>query len=127
MTPRVLTRPYVGLRPTVPQKADGIRIEPPVSDPRAAEHMPADTGAADPPEDPPATSGRFHGLWTAPKWLSAEVPPNANSCRFCLPTITAPAALRRRTTSASSAGTRSAKNALAAVVFTFAVSNKSFR
>ena len=29
------TRPYVGLTPTIPQKAAGSRTEPPVSEPRA--------------------------------------------------------------------------------------------
>ena len=34
-TPRVLTRPNVGLRPTMPQHAAGWRIDPPVSEPMA--------------------------------------------------------------------------------------------
>ena len=62
-----------------------------------------------------------------PKWLGTDVAPSPNSCMFCLPTITAPAALSRRTTSASSVGTRSANNALPPVVLTPAVSNKSLR
>ena len=32
-TPRVGTAPYAGLKPTVPQQAEGIRIDPPVSVP----------------------------------------------------------------------------------------------
>ena len=36
ITPRLLTRPYVGFRPTVPQYAAGMRIDPPVSEPSAA-------------------------------------------------------------------------------------------
>jgi hypothetical protein len=35
MTPRVLTRPKVGMSPTMPQKAAGWRMDPPVSVPRA--------------------------------------------------------------------------------------------
>ena len=32
--PYLLTRPNVGMRPTIPQSADGMRMEPPVSLPR---------------------------------------------------------------------------------------------
>src|SRR6266446_300491 len=40
-------RPYVGLRPTTPQKAAGWRTEPPVSVPSAAAASSAPTAAAD--------------------------------------------------------------------------------
>jgi hypothetical protein len=36
MTPELLTRPIVGRMPTMPLTAEGRRIEPPVSVPRAA-------------------------------------------------------------------------------------------
>jgi len=36
-----------------PQKDAGCRTEPPVSDPRAARHMPVATATADPPDEPP--------------------------------------------------------------------------
>lgn len=33
--PCLEAKPYVGLRPTIPQKAAGFLVEPPVSDPTA--------------------------------------------------------------------------------------------
>lgn len=53
MTPRRLTRPWVGLRPTTPQSAAGLRIEPPVSVPIAPKQSPAATAAPAPLDDPP--------------------------------------------------------------------------
>jgi hypothetical protein len=47
------TRPYGGLNPTTPQNADGILIEPPMSDPVASDDVPAASDAAEPPLDPP--------------------------------------------------------------------------
>jgi len=35
MTPRVLTSPYVGFRPTMPHNEAGWRMEPAVSEPKA--------------------------------------------------------------------------------------------
>ena len=55
--PNRLTLPYPGLTPTMPQKLAGCRTEPPVSEPSAAGTTPAATSAADPPDDPPGTSG----------------------------------------------------------------------
>ena len=46
--------------PTVPVKAAGWRIEPPVSVAVAPAHRHAETAAAEPPEEPPGTS----------RWLS---------------------------------------------------------
>ena len=45
----------VGLRPTMPQQAAGIRIEPAESVPSAASARPAASAAAEPPLEPPAT------------------------------------------------------------------------
>ena len=55
----------------------------------------AATAAAEPPEEPPGTSGRlspcrFHGLSTGPKALVMLDEPIANSSRLALPSITAP-------------------------------------
>ena len=51
--PFPLIRNMVGLNPTIPQKAAGIRIDPPISLPKAiGTHFMA-TRAASPPEDPP--------------------------------------------------------------------------
>src|SRR5450759_320571 len=47
-------RPRDGLNPTVPQQLEGIRTEPPPSDPWAKAHRPAATAAAAPPLEPPA-------------------------------------------------------------------------
>ena len=41
--PRRLTRPHVGRRPTMPHQADGLRMDPAVSPPRAAAQSEAAT------------------------------------------------------------------------------------
>src|SRR4029077_14221187 len=66
MTPSRLTRPYVGLRPTTPQKAAGMRIEPPVSVPMEPWQSPAETAAADPLDEPPGVLVGSHGLRISP-------------------------------------------------------------
>ena len=81
------TSPHVGFRPTTPQHAAGIRIEPPVSEPSAASASPAARAAAEPPLEPPATRPGAIGFGTVPKWGFSEVVPYANSCRFVLPTL----------------------------------------
>src|SRR6478752_5105818 len=87
--------------PTMPQKLAGWRIEPPVSVPIAASAARAETAAAEPPDEPPGTSGllspnwrsgwRRHGFSTAPYQLVVLDEPMANSSRLALPSITAPA------------------------------------
>ena len=54
ITSPVEIRPWVGLCPNTPVKPEGIRTEPRVSLPSAAAHSPADTAAAEPPDEPPA-------------------------------------------------------------------------
>ena len=79
----------------MPANAAGWRIEPPVSVPVAPSARCAATADAEPPDDPPGTSGVFeplrrHGLITGP---SAEVSfdePMANSSLLTLPSSTAP-------------------------------------
>ena len=61
-----LARPKVGLSPTTPHSAAGMRIEPPVSVPRAAYTMPRATAAADPLLDPPASRVGSCGLGVGP-------------------------------------------------------------
>src|SRR5579862_7874392 len=51
-TPDRLTRPTVGLRPTMPHTADGLRIDPSVSVPTASGASPAATAVADPDDEP---------------------------------------------------------------------------
>ena len=65
-TPRLLTRPNVGLRPTTPQSEAGMRIEPPVSVPSATGHSPAATEAPEPELEPPVTRSVSQGLRAAP-------------------------------------------------------------
>src|SRR5579863_9852716 len=60
------TRPSDGLTPLNPQHDDGIRMEPPPSDPVASGTMPAAMAAAAPPDEPPGLCARFHGLEVAP-------------------------------------------------------------
>ena len=50
----------------MPQNAAGWRIEPPVSVPIAQGARPPATAAAEPPDDPPGTRSRSHGLRTGP-------------------------------------------------------------
>src|SRR5919197_1145473 len=107
-TPSVETRPQLGFRPTTPQHAAGSRTEPPVSVPRPRSQSPAASAAALPPDEPPAIRPGRAGFWTVPYhgfWL---VVPQANSCRFALPTTTAPASTSRSTAGAVRAATWSA-------------------
>src|SRR6185437_2533302 len=106
----------VGFKPTTPHHADGRRTEPPESVPSAPKHIRVATAAAEPPEDPPETRSSAHGLRTAPKCDVALVAVRLNSERLLFARITAPARRRRRTTCASSAGTRLSNSALPAVV-----------
>ena len=84
-------RPYVGLRPQMPENEAGCRIEPPVSVPVAAGTMRAATAAAEPPEEPPGTRLFAHGFLTGPKCELSLEEPMANSSMFVLPVTTAPA------------------------------------
>src|SRR5947209_18522537 len=81
----------------MPQQAEGIRIEPPVSLPIAPRHMPLTTAAAEPPLEPPATRLLSHGLYVCGVYV-----PYANSWVLVLPMIMAPALRYRYTTAASS-------------------------
>ena len=60
------TVPHPGFSPTTPQKCDGTRIDPPISEPRPSGEKPHASAAASPPLDPPGTRSRFHGLRVAP-------------------------------------------------------------
>jgi hypothetical protein len=59
----------------MPQQAAGIRIEPPVSVPRAASASPAASAAAEPPLEPPASRSRASGFGTVPKCGFSDVVP----------------------------------------------------
>ena len=83
----------VVLRPAIPQNAEGMRIEPPLSEPKAMSAAPVATATAEPLEEPPGTSVGLRGLTGVPKYSLIPDPPCANSTRFALPTSRAPAAL----------------------------------
>ena len=93
--PYRLTRPYVGLSPTTPHRAAGWRIEPPVSVPMPRGAWYAATAAAEPPDDPPGTRSRSHGLAVGPNAECSVDEPIANSSMLVLPRITAPASWSR--------------------------------
>src|SRR6266481_2598842 len=61
-TPTREARPKVGLRPTVPHSAAGIRMDPPVSLPRATCTTALATAAPEPPLDPPGVRSGAQGL-----------------------------------------------------------------
>src|ERR1700733_13482168 len=99
--------PGVGRIPTMPQNDAGIRIEQPKSVPCASGAIPVATATADPPEEPAGLNAGFQGLRVTPKTSLKVLAPAPNSGVLVLPSTMAPAAFRRRTTSASSAGTLS--------------------
>ena len=81
--------------PTMPVKEAGCRIDPPVSVPVAPSARCAATAAADPPEEPPGTSGVFfpfrrQGETTGPKADVSFDEPMANSSQLVFPKSTAP-------------------------------------
>src|SRR5579859_6614063 len=89
-TPCKLNRPCVGLRPTTPQHAAGIRMEPPVSVPSAKSAAPTATATAEPLDEPPGANRGSSGLHAVPDHpLTPEVP-RPSSCSAVLPTIAAP-------------------------------------
>src|SRR5688572_5582268 len=89
------TRPVEGLWPDSPVTADGMRIEPPPSEPVASGTSPAAIAADDPPEDPPGDRPSPHGLTVAPNtWLSVS-PFHPYSGVLVLPSTTHPAARSR--------------------------------
>src|SRR6187549_2595492 len=91
------TVPYVGRRPTTPQSAAGCLIEPPVSEPSAHGTRPAATAAAEPPDEPPGTRERSHGLSVGPYAEFSVDEPIANSSWLVLASTGAPAFMSRST------------------------------
>src|SRR6266550_3303750 len=109
MTPDRLTRPSVGLIPTMPQHVDGETIEPSVSVPIATAQRLAATPTPEPELDPDGVRSRAYGLRHCPprplKPLDDRVERKfAHSERFALPSSTAPAARSRSTRKASRGG-----------------------
>src|SRR5947209_8343044 len=100
--PVMLDNPFVGRRPNRLCTADGMRIEPQVSDPQAMAAKLAATAAPLPPLEPPGFRSGSYGLHVCPPMELIVVMPLASSCMLDLPRITAPASRRRRTWNASS-------------------------
>src|SRR5436309_11200575 len=116
--------------PTMPWKAAGWRLGPPVSVPVAPRHSCAATAAAEPPEKPPGTSGEFallrrQGEIAGPKNELSFDEPIANSSLLSLPSITAPSRQRLALTVDSYAGRKLSRMREQAVVRTFLVANIS--
>src|SRR3977135_321371 len=88
----------------MPHRAAGWRIEPPVSVPIAQGARPAGTAAALPPDEPPGTRVRSHGLRTGPKPEFSLEEPIANSSWLVLPSSGAPASASFVTTVAGYGG-----------------------
>src|SRR5882762_1563598 len=79
-------------------------MDPPVSEPRPSGAYSAATAAALPPLEPPGTRVMSCGLRVGPNAEFSVDDPIANSSRFVLPMVTAPAARNRSTTVASYGG-----------------------
>src|SRR3989337_3449646 len=78
-------RPGVVRKPTTPQKAAGVRREPPRSEPWAIGPMPVASATAAPPLEPPQVSAGFHGFRVAPNTALQVLPPGPNSGGLGLP------------------------------------------
>src|SRR6202046_2812388 len=103
-------RPRDGLRPTTPQQLEGMRMEPPPSEPSATGQRHAAPAAADPPLDPPAVLLRSQGFLVAGKRPKAVGARLANSGVLVLPMSPPPAPRNRRATAASCAGTKCSRS-----------------
>ena len=99
--------PHAGLSPTTSQQAAGSLIEQPVSVPIARSQRSSARAAAFPLEEPPVVRPGWTGLWHVPYQSLVPRTFQANSGRWLLPTMLAPAASARVTTIASSVGTLS--------------------
>jgi hypothetical protein len=86
--------------------------------PTSRKPSPAASAAAPPPVDPPGVRVRSQGLFDWPATALYACQSAAHSGVFVLPTITAPAALSRATTTASSSGTCCSSSFAPAVVRT---------
>src|SRR3982074_1390523 len=90
-------RPRCGVMPTSLFHAAGMRTDPAPSEPSAAATRPEATAAAEPPDEPPGVCSGFHGLRVAPNAVPSVNGHWPSSGLLVLPTMTAPAALSRRT------------------------------
>ena len=126
--PWVGTRRAVLLKPTMPFRAAGMRMEPPVSLPRPMRAAPVATDTPAPDEEPPGMRGTsvLHGLTGVPKCGLVPTPENANSTIWVRPMKAAPARRKRATAGLScSAGGVSLRTTEPAQVVCPATSNRS--
>src|SRR3546814_14987702 len=80
-TPSTEIRPWVGLSPTVPQQAEGVRIDPAVSGPIAMSASPVAPTPPLPPHLPPGTGPGSSGVLGVPYQRWWLVPPQARPAR----------------------------------------------
>src|SRR6185503_2095578 len=98
----------VFLNPTRPCRAAGMRIEPPVSEPKAAQAAPVATDTAPPEVEPPGMRGvgstaAVTGLGGVPWCGLMPTPEKANSVMLVWPVSAAPAPRSRATAGQSCA------------------------
>ena len=91
------TRRAVGLKPTTPLSAAGMRMEPPVSEPMAISLVPSPAETPAPEDEPPGMRAGSAALPGVPKCGLVPTAVKANSVIAVLPTMTAPARRRRWT------------------------------
>src|SRR5687767_15802494 len=110
MMPARLTRPTVGLMPTIPFADEGHTIDPSVSVPIATAVMFAATAAPDPELDPHGLRSSTYGFRHCPPRALQPLEDRiermfAHSLMFAFPSRMAPASRSRRATNESCAGT----------------------
>src|SRR4051812_12472464 len=99
--PPIGTRPRDGFMPLMPHTEEGIRMEPPPSEPVQSGTSPAAMAAPEPPEDPPAEVVSDHGLLVAPNTVFTVSPLWPSSGVLVFPMTTQPAAFIRSTSGES--------------------------
>jgi hypothetical protein len=96
------TRPKLCLKPKMPVKPAGMRIEPPPSVPIWSAPMPVAAATAAPPLEPPGVIWSFQGLRVMPVSGLSVTPFQPNSGVVVRPSSTAPCSRSRATAGASS-------------------------
>src|ERR1700736_4428427 len=120
------TLPYAGFTPMILQNDAGSRIDPPVSVPNPIGTVLAPTVLALPPDDPPGTPSRCHGLRVGPNAEFSHDDPIANSSMLVLPMMTAPAFSSLSTTVAEYGARKFSRIFDPAVVISPATQKRSF-
>ena len=99
------TRPGVGRKPETPQKAAGLRMLAPESDPFATGAIALARATPAPPDDPPHVRLGLNGLPVGPNIRLVVFEPTPNSGELVLPKTTAPSRRIRATIGSSLVGT----------------------